>query len=74
MSPALKGKRDKLMVNIADRLYVSKAGFFHVWRLSNTIAIYNQNGIRVGSFVGTSQRSLDMAKLAADALEKEFQW
>ena len=62
------------MPEITDRVYKSKAGFFQVWKLTASYGIYNQSGVRVGSFSGSSERAMRMACLAADALELEFQW
>jgi hypothetical protein len=63
---------------IEDRVYRSQAGFFHVWKLTNSYGIYNNNGVRVASVPRNQYvddaRTLEFAKLAADAFETRFQW
>ena len=72
-------------IKAEDRVYKSKAGFFHVWRLANSFGIYNGSGVKVaevackGLSLGIAQESVKkreqrMAELCADALEAEFQW
>lgn len=70
-----------MKTNIKDRVYKSKHGFFSVWKLSNGYGIYNNNGVRIASVCRFSllgadayDRGLEMAKLAADAIETKFQY
>lgn len=65
-------------IKATDRVYRSKAGFFHVWKRTNDYGIYNGNGVLVAvvprnQYVDDS-RSLEFSKLAADAFETRFQW
>lgn len=58
-----------------ERVYKSKAGFFHVFELNSTYAVYNNSGIRVATVASPkNRRGLRMAELIADAIETEFQY
>lgn len=57
-----------MSITIKDRLHVSPAGFFHVWKLTNGFGVYNQSGTKVATV-----SRLELAKLAADAFETRYQ-
>lgn len=61
------------MTTIQDRVFVSKAGFFTVWKLKNDFGIYNDDGVKIATVHGHGDRKRDMAEMMANAIEARYQ-
>ena len=61
------------LVRADDHVHKSGAGFWHVWKLTHSFGVYNQNGVKIAEVFGHSERNLEMAKMIADAFDNRWQ-
>ncbi len=63
-----------MKINMEDRVFVSPAGFWTVWKMKHGYGVYNANGVKCAYVEGTSPRCLEMASVIATAFDAKWQW